>query len=104
MPSRGLVAAQALTRTTASPERTTTAPSACLAIRPVSMEIVRPPTEMSRVCIVTVFRNELRQLPGARVTLLADAEALDQIAVAIRVLALQIVKKAAALADEFEQP
>src|SRR3954453_23373655 len=99
MPSRGFAAAQALTRTTASPERTRTEPSACLAIRPVSMEIFRPPTEMSRVCMWSVFRkNELRQLPvecGCPVRrrgLLANAEALDQVRVAIRVLALQIVE------------
>ena len=36
MPSRGFAAAQAVTRTMVSPERTTTAPSACLASRPVS--------------------------------------------------------------------
>ena len=51
MPSRGLAAAQAVTRTMVSPERTTTEPSACLASRPVSIEIVVPPTEISRVCM-----------------------------------------------------
>ena len=40
MPSRGLAAAQAVTSTMVSPERTTTAPSACFASRPVSIEMV----------------------------------------------------------------
>src|SRR2546423_5741449 len=36
--------------------------------------------------------------------LLPDSEALDQIRVAFRVLALQVIQEAAALADELEQP
>jgi hypothetical protein len=51
MPSLGFAAAQAVTRTIVSPERTTTAPSACLARRPVSIEMVCVPTEMFRVCM-----------------------------------------------------
>src|SRR6186997_3660309 len=86
--------------------RTMTAPSDCLAMRPVSREIVRPPMEMSRVCMCLSF-NELRQLSVARVPgdpgLLADAEALDQIRVAVRILALQIIQEAAALADQLQE-
>ena len=52
MPSRGLAAAQAVTSTMVSPERTMTAPSACLARRPVSIDRVCLPTVMLRVCIV----------------------------------------------------
>src|SRR3954467_12087029 len=35
--------------------------------------------------------------------LLTDAEALDQVRVAVRVLALQVVEKSAALADQLQQ-
>ena len=133
MPSRGLAAAQAVTRTIVSPERTTTAPSACLASRPVSIERVCVPTEMfvyacaCRLC-------ELRQLPvdvHARLTaaaclqtgvpgaapcrsrparaasawrLLADAEPVDQVGVAVACLSLQVVEQPATLADELQQP
>ena len=51
MPSRGLAAAQAVTSTIVSPERTTTAPSACLASRPVSIDMVCRPMVMLRVCM-----------------------------------------------------
>ncbi len=54
MPSRGFAAAHAVTRTIVSPERTTTAPSACLASRPVSIEMVWLPTVMFRVCMCLV--------------------------------------------------
>ena len=43
MPSRALDAWQAVTITIVSPMRTTAAPSACLASRPVSMERVCVP-------------------------------------------------------------
>ena len=36
--------------------------------------------------------------------LLADTEPLDQLGVAVRVLALEVIEQAPALADEFEQP
>ena len=39
----------------------------------------------------------------ATVMLLADAQAADQIGVALRVLALQVVQQAAALADQLEE-
>ena len=48
-----------------SPERTTTAPSACLASRPVSIESVLPADVISRVCM-SVFLYELRQLLSVR--------------------------------------
>ncbi len=48
MPTRGLAAWQAVTITIVSPERTMTAPSACLASLPVSIDTVRVPTGMSR--------------------------------------------------------
>ncbi len=62
MPSRGLAAAQAVTSTIVSPERTTTAPSACLAIRPVSIENVCRPMVMLRVCMWCL---SLREGPAA---------------------------------------
>ena len=58
MPSRGFAAAQAVTRTIVSPERTTTAPSACLASRPVSIESVCRPMVMLRVCMCPSFTEE----------------------------------------------
>src|ERR1700691_409908 len=43
----------AVTSTTESPERTTTAPFACLAILPVSSVTIRPPRSISTVwCII----------------------------------------------------
>src|ERR1035438_10369693 len=51
---------QAVTRTTASPERTTTAPFACLAILPVSSVIIRPPRSISTVwCIIFLKTSNL---------------------------------------------
>ena len=41
--------------------------------------------------------------PLSHESLLADAEALDQFRVAVRVLALQIIQEAAALADQLQQ-
>ncbi len=49
MPTRAVDAWQAVTITIVSPERTTTAPSACLASLPVSIDTVRVPTVMSRL-------------------------------------------------------
>ncbi len=51
----GSSAMQAVTSTTESPERTTTAPLACLAILPVSRVILRPPRSISTVCDISKF-------------------------------------------------
>src|SRR5262245_16520728 len=124
MPSRGFCAAQAVTRTTVSPERTRTEPSACFAKRPVSMEIDRPPIEMFLVCMSVASRQSslvptVNRRPAVddcrlsttndwRLTtsrlLLSNSQASDQICVALGVLPLQIVEQAAALTDELEQP
>ena len=63
MPSRGFAAAQAVTSTIVSPQRTTTAPSACFASRP---GFDRDGVSANRDCScvhVPVFSCELRQLP-----------------------------------------
>src|SRR5690349_24446678 len=107
MPSRGLAAWQAVTSTMVSPERTMTAPSACLASLPVSMEIERDPTRISRLCRFTLcialvepsFARTVSRIPG----LLSDAQTADQIRVAFRVLALEIVEQPPALADQLEE-
>jgi hypothetical protein len=57
-------AAQAVTSTMVSPERTMTEPSACLARRPVSIDNVCRPTEMLRVCIVCLSLRSWK--PGVR--------------------------------------
>src|SRR6478735_6262559 len=90
-----------------SPERTMTAPSACLASLPVSMEMERDPTRISRFCRFTLcialvepsFTGTASRILG----LLADAETTDQIRVAFRVLALEIVEQPPALADQLEE-
>ena len=97
MPSRGLEAWHAVTRTIVSPMRTMTEPSACLARRPVSIDRVWEPRDRSRLCILSCAFWMGPEL-------LADAEALDHLSVTIGVLALQIVEQASALADELEQP
>src|SRR6476620_5981002 len=124
MPSRGFAAAWAVTRTMVSPERTTTAPSACLARRPVSIDSVCRPIVMLRVCMCASFaeegrperqpgdiRNEtVRANSGAgrpallMSVLLADAQTPDQLGIAVGILALQVVEEAATLADEFQEP
>src|SRR5688572_30022041 len=80
-----------------SPERTMTAPSACLASLPVSMEIVRDPIWTSRFCRLTLCMCTFEM------KLLANAEAADQFRVALGVLALQIVEQTPTLADQLEQ-
>src|SRR6185436_16426918 len=128
MPSRGVAAVQAVTRTKVSPDRTITAPSACLAKRPVSIEMVRLPTEISRVCMSVFLSCELRQLlavrlirfqarlaspvtwqfcqgpkPAAMRLLLPNTEPLDQLGVAIRILTLQVVQQASPLTDQLQK-
>src|SRR4029079_2490167 len=109
MPTRGFAAWHAVTMTIVSPERTMTAPSACLASLPVSMEIERWPSEIVRRCAVGMLdmgtrgedlldsRSRRLSTAGARrITglLLADAELADQLAVPISVLALEVVEQA----------
>src|SRR4030095_15212199 len=131
MPSRGVAVVQAVTRTMVSPDRTITAPSACLARRPVSIESVCLPAEISRVCMsVFLFLSfELRQLlavrlfgfrardsrlrppgdgargltPAATRRLLPNTEPLDQLGVAIRIFALQVVQQASPLTDQLQK-
>src|SRR5688500_5026739 len=125
MPSRAVAAMQAVTRTMVSPERTTTEPSACLASRPVSIEIFCRPTEISRVCISVFLCLRVRRLAfgsglGVRLRdahptearslspkpqaqslslslLLANAQAADEFRVTIRVLPFEVVEQAPAL-------
>src|SRR5262245_42657208 len=88
------------------------APSACLASRPVSSEIVVPPTEISRVCICVFVFVLIPSRPGGAhprpvrsdLLLLADAQSLDQLRIPVRILALQVIEQAAALPNEFQQP
>src|SRR5579862_4972205 len=110
MPTRGDAAWHAVTITMVSPERTITEPSACLASLPVSMLIVRAPMVMSRRCAVGIMgksKEESRDSKGesrrpsaagappddVEIWLLADAELLDELRVAIRVLTLEVVQE-----------
>ena len=88
MPSRGEEEWQTVTSTIVSPSRTMTAPSACLASLPVSMDRVCEPID------------KIAFVHG----LLSNSESLDDFAVAIGVLALQVVEQTATLADQLEQP
>src|SRR5262245_46582529 len=97
-----------------SPCRMSTAPSACLASLPVSIDRVRDPSRSSRVCCM-LFTFSKSQAAGRQelslsilpatgfklpvIGLLADAETLDQLGVSLRVLALEIVQQPAALTD-----
>src|SRR5215471_14698104 len=119
MPTRGFAAWHAVTMTIVSPERTMTAPSACLASLPVSMEIERWPSAIVRRCAVGMmdmgtqvrisFSTERRGAcprpapAGITGVLLADAKLADELAVSIGVLALQVVEQPAALTDQLEQ-
>src|SRR5262245_61234903 len=96
MPSRGLAALLAVTSTTESPYRTTTAPLACLASLPVSNRRGLPLIETSRVVIEKSAR-------GSWTRLLADVESSDEVRVALRVLGFEIVKQPAAAADEHQK-
>src|SRR4026207_608454 len=112
MPSRGEGAAHAVTRTTESPTRTNPAPSACFAYFPVSKERGVPLMSTSCLCICAsgrtsclhVVRN-LRLPPDVAYVrlLLADAQASNQLRVALGVLALQVIQQASALADQLEE-
>src|SRR5262249_49420556 len=116
MPTRALAAWQAVTMTMVSPERTMTAPSACLANLPVSIESVRAPSVISRRWAVGIMKTQrakdkrqraLRQsTAGARRrsrSLLADAELADQLRVPIGILPLEIVEQTPALAHQLQE-
>src|SRR6478752_5846382 len=107
MPSRGLAARQAVTRTTESPYRTITAPSACLASLPVSMDSGLLDIEISRVVINALSGPRDPKGPrgpmGPKTWLFSDVEALDQIGVPMRILRLQVIEQTAAAADEHQQ-
>src|SRR5262245_13168656 len=128
-PSRPSVRPWAVARTMVSPERMTTAPSACFDSLPVSNVLSLPPistdTETGAACcspsmmLIAVFLHcacveggNLNQLlrgssvklpPSGALELAAQAEFLDEGAVALEILLLQVVQKPAAPADELEQ-
>ncbi len=107
MPSRGLAARHAVTRTTESPDRTTTEPPACLASFPVSMVMVRLPRVMERVRMFIKFKEKTEKLKGKLksrtteallpsafflLTSFPDVQALDEIRIALRILGPEIVE------------
>src|SRR5579859_2657065 len=123
-PSRASIRPCAVASTIVSPERTRTAPSACLASLPVSKTISSSPTvtETDVGCSVAIlmlsstplrgeWRFESAPRPrGARSNfhspfpvLAPEAELLDQSAIALDVRALEIVEQAASPPDELEQ-
>src|SRR5579872_904674 len=160
MPSRGSGAATAVASTTVSPEVTTAAPDACLAIRPVSNCSRLPPASWTEAscfmlssflsgklvrgrasraqratgrgeragssglrCWVDpvgfclpqaawercsggslLFRILVARAPGLRCArLLANAQLRDHGPVTLRIVRLQVIEQAAALADQHEQ-
>src|SRR4051812_43271910 len=124
-PSRGSIRPIAVARTIGSPGRTSTAPPACLASLPVSKLISWSPTvvetRVSRSVAIAIWSppslgrrwrfGSAPPLRGARtnfhpprvLVLTPEAELLDQRAVGLDVLALEIVEQPAAPADELEQ-
>src|SRR5262245_7072739 len=127
-PSRGSIRPIAVARTMVSPERTITAPSACLASLPVSKLISWSPTvvetRVSRSVAIAIYSSSVLlggrwrfgsapPLRGARAnvhpprgfasSLAPEAELLDQRAVGLEVLALEVVQEPAAPAHELEQ-
>src|SRR5579884_2336069 len=125
-PSRDSARPWAVASTIVSPPRTTTAPSACFASLPVSKMISWLPTwteTRARRSVAILIRlsstlgdeewelsqrlaGALPQLPPLTDgwELAAQAELLDEGAVALEVVLLQVVQEAAAAADELEQP
>src|SRR5262245_57924956 len=107
MPSRAEESAVAVTSTTVSPNRTSAAPPACLAMRPVSTESVRPWNSISTFwkppgCDMSlspprhIRPHRLGEFwrggrEEKRKELLPDAEALDHTLVALKIAALQVV-------------
>src|SRR5438128_894289 len=87
-----------------------TAPPACLASLPVSSRRVFWPTAISRVCIFKFQAAKRKLKPGGFefsvsgfLFLLADVQSLDEIRVALRVFAFEVVEKTAAFADKHQQ-
>src|SRR5437764_7789441 len=127
-PSRASMRPWAVASTIVSPPRTTTAPSACFARWPVSKLISWFPIWMETCARRSVailincpplclWRAGARASPSAVLRwarsnfhppdtweLAAQAELLDEGAVALEVVLLQVVQKAAAPPDELEQP
>src|SRR5215475_11068661 len=131
-PSRASVRPCAVPRTTVCPLDTTTAPSACLASFPVSKVMSRPPISTvtdtgtpagcsaSTMLISVLFLHcacegwrlgqrpslwALAQAPPFLVLeLAAEAELLDEGAIALEIFPLQVVQEPAAATDELEQP
>src|SRR4029453_18059859 len=112
MPTRALAAWHAVTSTMVSPDRTITAPSACLASLPVSIETVRDPPEMSRRGVVGIKagvrdggragRPAPPPVRGLR-QLLTNVQFFDELCVPVQILPLEVIQQAAALADELEK-
>src|SRR5579884_1105386 len=131
-PSRASVRPWAVPRTTVCPLETTTAPSACFASFPVSNVISRPPistdtetgtpagcsastmlmlSPIPPLCFVKgggssqPFRRARSNFhpPGLLRELAAEAELLDEGAVALEVRPLQVVQEPAAATDQLEQ-
>src|SRR5581483_2531106 len=130
-PSRASVRPCAVPSTTVCPLETTTAPSACFASFPVSNRISRPPistdTETgtpagcsASTMLISLYSSTVlvkggdwvnAVVAGARPSstlqgfpeLAAEAELLDEGAVALEILALQVVQEPAAATDQLEQ-
>src|SRR5919201_5767962 len=125
-PSRASCLPIAVASTIVSPLRTTTAPSACFAIFPVSKLISRPPTVTlasawrsvgiaiscpplcfcgrvgTRVSVVDDARSNLQSpwLSG----LPAQPEFLDQCSIPLQILFLKVIQEPPPAADELQQP
>src|SRR2546423_6282126 len=123
-PSRGSCRPCAVASSMVSPERTTTAPSACLASFPVSNVISLPPMVTSTFdwrCVATAIspplpvreggglsqprHTGLAQTPpsGVDVELSPEAQLLDEGSIALEIVLLEIVQEPAPPADQLEQ-
>src|SRR3989338_11446012 len=102
-PSLGSRAHTTAARTIVSAYCTITAPSACLANRPVSNVKVFPLSVSSCVCFMdpSYVRTDVVTSAGHR--LLADIQFLDDLAVPGDVFFHEIIEKPAALADKIQQ-
>src|SRR5687768_78938 len=125
-PSRASARPTAVARIIVSPLRTTTAPSACLAILPVSKVISLPPisTDVEATCPSTVLipcpplclvesgsLDQPRCLRGSSKLPLSsiealppEAELLDEGAIALEVVLLHVVEEPPPPADELQEP
>src|SRR5689334_22871695 len=116
-PSRPSVRPTTVARTTVPPHPTSTAPCACLAMTPVSNEISSSPTAReirvasgSTAMLISLSvpssspaspAGLILHEPGA---LAAQAELLDEGAVALQIVLLQIRQEPAPPADHLQQP